>query len=30
MDAGVWVFSGGLKGREETSLVATDGTVTNG
>jgi hypothetical protein len=30
MDAGVWVFSGGLKGHEEVSVVATDGTVTDG
>ena len=28
-DAGVWVFSGGLKGHEEASAVATDGTVTS-
>ena len=29
-DAGVWVFSGGLKDHEEASMVSTDGTVTNG
>ena len=29
-DARVWVFGGGLKNREETSVVATDGTVTDG
>lgn len=29
-DAGVWVFGGGLFSREEVSVVATDGTVTNG
>ncbi len=29
-DAGVWVFSGGLKGQEEASVVSTDGTVTDG
>src|SRR5436309_1449893 len=29
-DAGVWVFSGGLKGRETVSVVATDGTITDG
>jgi hypothetical protein len=28
-DAGVWVFSGGLRGHE-VSVVATDGTVTDG
>ncbi len=28
-DAGVWVFGGGLKDHEETSVVATDGTVTD-
>ncbi len=28
--AGVWVFSGGLKSPEEMSVVATDGTVTDG
>jgi hypothetical protein len=30
MDAGVWVFGGGLFPREELSVVATDGTVTDG
>jgi hypothetical protein len=29
-DAGVWVFGGGLHSREEVSVVATDGTVTDG
>jgi hypothetical protein len=29
-DAGVWVFGGGLKGQEDVSVVATDGTVTDG
>jgi hypothetical protein len=29
MDAGVWVFGGGLE-HEEASVVATDGTVTDG
>jgi hypothetical protein len=29
-DAGVWVFGGGLYSREEASVVATDGTVTQG
>lgn len=29
-DAGVWVFGGGLYSREEASVVATDGTVTEG
>ena len=29
-DAGAWVFGGGLKGQEELSVVATDGTVTDG
>jgi hypothetical protein len=29
-DAGVWVFGAGLKGQEEVSVVATDGTVTDG
>jgi len=29
-DAGVWVFSGGLRNHEEASTVATDGTVTSG
>jgi hypothetical protein len=28
--AGVWVFGGGLYSREEASVVATDGTVTQG
>ena len=30
MDAGVWVFGGGLLSHEEMSLVAADGTVTDG
>ena len=30
MDAGVWVFGGGLVSLEEVSVVATDGTVTDG
>jgi hypothetical protein len=30
MDAGVWVFAGGLRPSEEVSVVATDGTVTDG
>jgi hypothetical protein len=30
MDAGVWVFAGGLHRHEEVSVVATDGTLTNG
>jgi hypothetical protein len=30
MDAGVWVFGGGLNPFEEVSVVATDGTVTDG
>ena len=30
MDAGVWVFGGGLVSLQEVSVVATDGTVTNG
>ena len=30
VDAGVWVFGGGLHSREEVSVVATDGTVTHG
>src|SRR5262245_40301472 len=30
MDAGVWVFSGGLHSHEEVSVVTTDGTVTDG
>ena len=29
-DAGVWVFGGGLHSKEEVSVVATDGTVTDG
>jgi hypothetical protein len=29
-DAAVWVFGGGLKVHEEASVVATDGTVTDG
>jgi hypothetical protein len=29
-DAGVWVFGAGLKPQEEVSVVATDGTVTDG
>ena len=29
-DAGVWVFGGGLKSQKEVSVVATDGTVTDG
>ena len=29
-DAGVWVFGGGLHSCEEVSVVATDGTVTDG
>jgi hypothetical protein len=29
-EAGVWVFGGGLTDHEEASVVATDGTVTNG
>jgi hypothetical protein len=29
-DAGVWVFGGGLYSHEEVSVVATDGTVTDG
>lgn len=29
-DAGVWVFGGGLTGHEEASMVATDGTITDG
>jgi hypothetical protein len=28
--AGVWVFGGGLRSQEEVSVVATDGTVTDG
>jgi hypothetical protein len=30
MDAGVWVFGGGLHPPEEVSVVAVDGTVTDG
>jgi hypothetical protein len=30
MDAGVWVFGGGLEGPEEMSVVNTDGTVIYG
>jgi hypothetical protein len=30
MDAGAWVFGGGLHSREEVSVVTTDGTVTDG
>jgi hypothetical protein len=29
-DAGVWVFGGGLHSYEDVSVVATDGTVTDG
>ena len=29
-DAGVWVFGGGLKDHKEASVVAIDGTVTDG
>jgi hypothetical protein len=29
-DSGVWVFGGGLHSRDEVSVVATDGTVTDG
>lgn len=29
-DAGVWVFGGGLKHHQEASVVAADGTVTDG
>jgi len=29
-DAGAWVFGGGLKGQEDVSVVATDGSVTDG
>jgi hypothetical protein len=29
-DAGIWVFGGGLHSHEEVSVVATDGTVTDG
>jgi hypothetical protein len=30
MDAGVWVFGGGLHSHEHVSVVSTDGTVTDG
>ena len=30
MDAGVWVFGGGLRSHETVSVVAVDGTVTDG
>ena len=30
MDAGVWVFGGGLYSDEDLSVVSTDGTVTDG
>jgi hypothetical protein len=30
MDAGVWVFGGGLTSHEELSVVGTDGSVTDG
>src|SRR5215831_10638326 len=30
MDAGVWVFGGGLYSQEELSVVAADGTITDG
>jgi hypothetical protein len=30
MDAGVWVFGGGLHSHEEVSVVSTDGKVTDG
>jgi hypothetical protein len=30
MDAGAWVFGGGLHSQETVSVVATDGTVTDG
>jgi len=30
VNAGVWVFGGGLHSQEEVSVVATDGTVTDG
>ena len=30
MNAGVWVFGGGLHSSQELSVVATDGTVTDG
>jgi hypothetical protein len=29
VDAGIWVFGGGLHSRDEVSVVATDGTVTD-
>jgi hypothetical protein len=29
-DGGVWIFGGGLHSREEVSVVATDGTITDG
>ena len=29
-DAGVWVFGAGLTGREKVSVVASDGTITDG
>jgi hypothetical protein len=29
-DAGAWVFGGGLRSRDEVSVVGTDGTVTDG
>jgi hypothetical protein len=29
-DAGAWVFGGGLSSKDEVSVVATDGTVTDG
>jgi hypothetical protein len=29
-DAGVWVHGGGLRSRDEVSLVGTDGTITDG
>ena len=30
MEAGVWVFGGGLRSHDELSVVAIDGTVTDG
>jgi hypothetical protein len=30
MDAGVWVFGGGLVSHEQVSIVATDGAVSDG
>jgi hypothetical protein len=30
VDAGVWVFGGGLHSREQVSVVSTEGTVTDG